>query len=94
MPRNIFGWIVRLEGGRTFFISSRWFGSLVIEIPIAGASVERDSRFLAERLRITPLDEASYTFFLERGYGALADRLAEILKDRKIEEPDVAALGE
>jgi len=95
MPRNIFGWLVRLEGGRTFFISSRWFGSLVIEIPIAGAAIDRDSRFLAERLRITPIDEATYTFLLERGSGALADRLAEILKDRRIiEEPDIAALGE
>lgn len=94
MPRNIFGWLVRLEGGRTFFISSRWFGSLVIEIPIQGAAIERESRFLTEKLKITPVDETGYTFLFERGSGALADRLASILQGQPTEEPTIAALTE
>lgn len=95
MPRNIFGWLVRLDGGRTFFISSRWFGSLVIEIPVSNAAIERESRFLAEKLRITPIDESGYTFLLERGSGALADRVADILRGERPEtETTVAALTE
>jgi len=95
MPRNIFGWLVRLDGGRTFFISSRWFSSLVIEIPINNAAIERESRFLVEKLRITPVDESGYTFLLERGSGALADRVADILRGERPEpETTVAALTE
>jgi Domain of unknown function (DUF4126) len=94
MPSNIFGWLVRLEGGRTFFISSRWFGSLVIEIPIRGATIERESRFLAERLRITPTDETGYTFLFERGRGALANRIADILREPETKDPSIAALTE
>ena len=79
LPKNRRGWLVRLEGGRLFFVSNRWRGPLVVEIPLQNVQIERDSRFLCERLALPPSSGPAYVFLFERGHRLVADRVAEDL---------------
>ena len=79
LPKNLFGWLVRLDGGRLFFISPRWQGALVVEVPVKTAVPERQSRFLCERLALQPAEGRPFVFLFERGLRLLADRLARDL---------------
>ncbi|MGB8466899.1 MAG: hypothetical protein WCE49_18280, partial [Terrimicrobiaceae bacterium] len=76
LPRDYFGWLTRLGNGPLFFVASRRRGPLAIEIPLTGASIEREARFLSERLRVRPARGKAYDFAFERGHSRLADEVA------------------
>ncbi len=76
LPRGYFGWLTRLGNGPLFFVASRRRGPLAIEIPLTGASIEREARFLSERLRVRPARGKAYDFAFERGHSRLADEVA------------------
>jgi len=78
LPKNRFGWLVRMEGGRLFFLSRRWQGSLVVEIPTPTGAPERASRFLCERLAL-PGADGTHVLLFERGQRVIADRIASQL---------------
>lgn len=75
LPKNRFGWFVRMAGGRLFFLSRGWRGSLVVEIPTPTGAPERASRFLCERLAL-PGTEGSHVLLFHRGQRIVADRIA------------------
>ena len=79
LPRNHFGWLTRLQGGRLFFVGPRWRTPLVVEIPLEAAMTERESRFLSEKLLICRPSGNHHTFVFERGHRVLADRVADKL---------------
>jgi hypothetical protein len=79
LPKNRFGWLVRLEGGRLFFLSRRWQGSLVVEIPQPAEAPERASRFLCERLGLPGSENTPHVFIFERGSRVVADLIASQL---------------
>ncbi len=95
LPKNHFGWLVRFEGGRLFFVSPRWHGMLVVEIPLENTIPERESRFLFERLALPSSEGSPYVFLFERGHRLLADHVARELAasglPRKNAEPVAAA---
>ena len=78
-----FGWLTQFEDGALFFVGAQRRNPLAVEIPLAGASVERDSRFLSEKLTVRPLRGKAYEFAFERGHSRLADEVA-----RKLSEPE------
>ena len=88
LPRNVFGWLVRFEGGRLFFVGPRRFGPIVVEVPVEGRDILRESRFLSERLLIGGASTTS-VFLFERGHRVLCDRLAEALKPLPVAEPEL-----
>jgi hypothetical protein len=90
LPKNHFGWLAWLEDGRVHFLSSRKRGPLAVEIPLAGAIIERESRFLCERLRVCPLDGRAYDFVFEKGHRLLADEVARKLAEAAREEKEAA----
>jgi hypothetical protein len=79
LPKNRRGWLVRFDGGRLFFVSNRWQGPLVVEIPAQNVRPERASRFLYERLALEPEKGASHVFLFERGHRLVADHVARNL---------------
>ena len=96
LPRNYRGWLARFDGpeGRLFFVAPRlWRGPIVVEIPTQGGAWERKPGFLSEHLVLRLQDGAVYSFLFERGHRILADRLAERLRESKIREVPVEALG-
>jgi Domain of unknown function (DUF4126) len=78
-----FGWLARFEDGALFFVGERRRNPLAVEIPLAGASIERESRFLSEKLYVRPARGKAYEFAFERGHSRLADEAA-----RKLAEPE------
>jgi hypothetical protein len=78
-----FGWLARFEDGAFFFVGERRRNRLAVEIPLAGASIERESRFLSEKLYVRPARGKAYEFAFERGHSRLADEAA-----RKLAEPE------
>jgi Domain of unknown function (DUF4126) len=78
-----FGWLARFEDGALFFVGERRRNRLAVEIPLAGASIERESRFLSEKLYVRPARGKAYEFAFERGHSRLADEAA-----RKLAEPE------
>lgn len=89
MPRNIFGWLVRFTSGRVFFVSPRLGHSVVMEIPMAEALVERAPRFLSEQLTIR-LGNVAYVFFFERGHRLIADTVQRELSAQSAEQTETA----
>lgn len=79
LPKNHFGWLVRFDGGRTFFLSPRWHGALVVEVPVKDTVPERESRFLFEKLALPSSSGAPFVFLFERGHRLLADHVAREL---------------
>jgi len=76
LPKGYFGCLTRFEDGRLFFVSPRRRGPLVVEIPMAEASIERESRFLCENLRVRPPRSGAYDFVFEKGRRLLVDQVA------------------
>lgn len=74
LPRNRFGWLVRLAGGRLFFVGKRWHGPFVVELPAPAAKPARESRFLCEKLAFTSGGQ-TYAFIFERGLARMVDRV-------------------
>ncbi len=95
LPKNHFGWLVRFAGGRLFFLSPRWHGTLVVEIPLRNAGPERESRFLFERLALPCSGGSAYVFLFERGHRLLADHVARDLaaSGLPLEQAEPAAAG-
>lgn len=88
LPKNRFGWLVRMEGGRLFFLSRGWQGSLVVEIPTPTGSPERASRFLCERLAL-PGSDGTHVLLFERAQRMIADRIAsELAAPLPLPEPE------
>ncbi|GAT32073.1 hypothetical protein TSACC_2470 [Terrimicrobium sacchariphilum] len=88
LPRNVFGWLIRFEGGRLFFVGPRRFGPIVVEIGLEGRDILRESRFLSERLLISG-PSTTNVFLFERGHRVLCDRLADALKPLPAVEPEL-----
>lgn len=76
LPKNRRGWLVRLSGGRLFFVVNRFWGPVVVEIPRGDGMVRRDSRFLCERLALEGGGSPPFVFLFERGHRTVADRVA------------------
>lgn len=93
LPKNRRGWLVRLIEGRLFFISNRWRGPLVVEIPRQDVRVRRDSRFLCERLALEAEGRPSFVFLFERGHRAVADRVAGDLAPEVPEVENLEPVG-
>ncbi|HEY5743472.1 MAG TPA: DUF4126 domain-containing protein, partial [Terrimicrobiaceae bacterium] len=80
VPKGCFGWLAYLEDGSLAFLGSRARAPLGFEIiPVAGARIERESRFLCERLLVRPSRGTAYDFIFEKGYGRQVDELARQL---------------
>jgi hypothetical protein len=92
LPKGHFGWLTRFVDGPFFFVAARRTKPLVVEIPIADASIERESLFMSEKLRIRPARGKAYEFAFERGDSQLVDEVARELAEpeRKELEPAVA----
>jgi hypothetical protein len=91
LPPSSFGWLTRTIDGRLFFAALGKWGPLVTEIPLAGASIERESRFLSEKLHVQPAFGKAYEFAFERGHRHLADEVARELATPAGEELEAAA---
>lgn len=89
LPKNRFGWLTRFRDGRTFFVSRRWLGSFVAEIPVRDGDTLRESRFLCEKLTIRSDLGGTFVLLFERGHRLLADRAAAELKVPEDSEPGV-----
>ncbi len=74
LSRNHFGWLVRLSGGKLFFVGRRWRGPFVIAIPPVAEKPVRESRFLCEKLVLSAGGE-TYTFNFERGLIRMVDHV-------------------
>jgi Domain of unknown function (DUF4126) len=83
LSKGNFGWLTRFEDGPLFFVAPRRRKPLVVEIPLAGASIERESRFMSEKLCVLPARGKAYEFAFERGYSQLVDEVA-----RELTEPE------
>lgn len=81
VSKNYLGWLVLLEGEpeSLFFVASRLRGPLVVEIPVAGAQIERNSKFLSEVL-VTAREGERHAFHFERGKILVADAFARDLE--------------
>ena len=62
-----------------FFVAPRKRQPLVVEVPLRDASVERLSRFLSEKVRVSPADGRAYAFSFERGHSFLVDQIVRRL---------------
>jgi hypothetical protein len=85
-----FGWLARFEDGALFFVGERRRNRLAVEIPLAGASIERESRFLSEKLYVRPARGKAYEFAFERGHSRLADEAASKLAEPERKELEAA----
>ena len=81
MPKGHFGWLTRFEDGSLFFLVPNRRDPLIVEIPLAGASIERESCFLSERLRVAPMRDKAYDFAFERGQSRVVDEVARELTE-------------
>ena len=81
LPRGLFGWLSKFEDGSLFFVAPRRREPLTIEIPLADASIERESRFLSERLRVAPVHGRAFDFAFERGHSRLVDEITRELAE-------------
>lgn len=87
LPSNVRGWLVSLAEpeSRLFFVSRRWFrGQIVVEIPAADSAVNRESRFLCEKL--TLVGNGKWSFLFERGHRLVAQAIAANLSTRRASE--------
>jgi hypothetical protein len=75
-----FGWLTRTDDGSVFFVARRKREPLVVEIPVEDASIERESRFLCEKLCVYPAHGDAYEFAFEKGDSRLADEVAKELE--------------
>jgi Domain of unknown function (DUF4126) len=91
LPKGHFGWLTRFEDGSLFFVAPRRREPIVVEIPLAGATVERESRFLSEKLRVTPRRGKAYGFAFERGHRRLVDEVARELTEPAGKELEASA---
>ncbi len=96
LPKNRFGWLAQFRDGRTFFVGRRWRGPVVVEIPMRDGTIDRESRFLCEKLTIRSEIGGTFVLLFERGHHLLADRAAADLKaveapDTEVKEPAGAA---
>ncbi|HEY5706469.1 MAG TPA: DUF4126 domain-containing protein [Terrimicrobiaceae bacterium] len=91
LPKGYFGWLTRLGDGSLFFVAPRRRDPLVVEVPLPGASIQRESRFLCERLRVRPTSGRGFDFAFERGHCRLADEIARELTEPARKELEVAA---
>lgn len=89
-PKGVFGWLARLEDGRLLFLSPRRRSPLAIEVPVAGALTERESRFLCEKLLVYPPHGGIYEFLFEAGSGLVVDQIAGGLANPALEEKEAA----
>ncbi len=83
LPKGHFGWLTRFEDGALFFVAARRRNPLAVEVPLEDASIERESRFLSEKLCVRPTRGKAYEFAFERGHSRVADEVA-----RKLAEPE------
>jgi hypothetical protein len=83
LPKGHFGWLTRFEDGALFFVAARRRNPLAVEVPLEDASIERESRFLSEKLYVRPTRGKAYEFAFERGHSRVADEVA-----RKLAEPE------
>jgi hypothetical protein len=90
LPKAQFGWLTRFEAGPLFFVASRRREPLVVEIPLAEASIERESRFMSEKLCVRPPRGKAFEFAFERGYGHLVDKVARELAEPERKELEAA----
>ena len=75
-----------------YFRGSRAGASrITAEIPLAGATIEREARFLSEKLRVTPARGRAYDFAFERGHCRLVDEVARELAEPAGKELEAAA---
>jgi hypothetical protein len=81
MPKGQFGWLARFGDGSLFFVAPHRREPLIAEIPLAGASIQRESRFLSEKLRVSPSRGRAYDFAFERGDSGLVDEIARELAE-------------
>jgi hypothetical protein len=79
LPKGYFGWLTGFGDGTVFFVAPRKRKPLVVEVPLRGASVERLSRFLSEKVRVSPADGRAYAFSFERGHSFLVDQIVRRL---------------
>jgi hypothetical protein len=91
LPKGHFGWLTRFEDGSLFFVAPRRREPILVEIPLAGAAVERESRFLSEKLRVTPARGKAYGFAFERGHRRLVDEVARELAEPAGKELEASA---
>jgi Domain of unknown function (DUF4126) len=90
MPRASFGWLTQVEDGRLFFVAPRARGARVVEVPLAGAWIGRDSRFLSEKLCIRSARGGVFEFAFERGDRFLVAKIARELAPRARRELEAA----
>jgi hypothetical protein len=83
LPKGNFGWLTRFQDGALFFVAARRRNPLAVEVPLEDASIERESRFLSEKLYVRPTRGKAYEFAFERGHSRVADEVA-----RKLAEPE------
>lgn len=95
LPRNLFGWLVQFDNGELFFVSQSWFGSVVLQIPASeDLVIERQSRFLSEKLIVSARKASSSIFVFDRGGRELADHVADRLRQSGKPEPLTLAAQE
>lgn len=89
LPRNYLGWLVRFEGetNTLFFVSPRWRGPLVVQIPLHDVAPHRESCFLSEKLSLRNSTTAPHIFHFERGHRAIADHVAASLAPSTVIDP-------
>ncbi len=74
-PKGALGWLARLSDGRLFFVGSGGGNPRTLEVPLAGALTERESRFLGEKLLVCLPNGKTYEFVFEAGSGAAVDQI-------------------
>jgi hypothetical protein len=90
MPKGHFGWLARFDDGRLLFLSGPGRDPVAIEVPLAGAFTERESRFLCEKLLICPPSGEACEFVFEAGSGSVVDRVAAGLAEPAGREKEAA----
>jgi hypothetical protein len=88
LPRGHFGWLTGFGDGTLLFVAPRKRNPLVVEVPMRGSSVERLSRFLSEKILVSPAGGRAYMFSFERGHSFLVDQIVGKLagtRDKRLE---------
>jgi Domain of unknown function (DUF4126) len=92
LSKGVFGWLAQVSDGRWLFLNPRRRRPLAIEIPVAGALSERESRFLCEKLLVYPPHGGTYEFVFEASSGPVVDQIAAELA-KPVPEKEEAAMA-
>jgi Domain of unknown function (DUF4126) len=79
LRKGHFGWLTQTDDGSVFFVAKRKREPLVVEIPLEGTAIERESRFLSEKVCVFPVRGDAYEFAFEKGDSRVADEVAREL---------------